>query len=152
MLIKFIDSKKDSWEDYLDTCVYAYNLAKHESSKFSPFEVMFGSRAVLPVDFDGARASEGELLVMEDFNDEELEKMMEERRARLEVVQANILLHRKDKRNSMTASIPTQMCSELAHWCWRKISLAKSMQEESWTTNGLVPTEFLVSLVEDSIS
>ena len=117
MLIKFIDSKKDSWEDYLDTCVYAYNLAKHESSKFSPFEVMFGSRAVLPVDFDGARASEGELLVMEDFNDEELEKMMEERRARLEVVQANILLHRKDKRNSMTASIPTQMCSELAHWC-----------------------------------
>lgn len=91
MLIKFIDSKKDSWEDYLDTCVYAYNSAKHESSKFSPFEVMFGSRAVLPVDFDGARASEGELLVMEDFNDEELEKMMEERRVRLEVVQANIL-------------------------------------------------------------
>lgn len=54
-------------------------MAKHESSKFSPFEVMFGRRAVLPVDLDGARANEGEPLVMEDFNDEEVERMMEER-------------------------------------------------------------------------
>ena len=91
MLVKFINSKKESWEDYLDTCVYAYNSAKHESSKFSPFEVMFGRKAVLPVDLDGARACEDELLVMEDFNTAELERMMEERRARLEVVQANIL-------------------------------------------------------------
>ena len=53
MLIKFIDSKKESWEDYFDTCVYAYNMAKHELSKFSPFEVMFRRRAVLPVDLDG---------------------------------------------------------------------------------------------------
>jgi hypothetical protein len=32
MLVKFID-KKESWEHYLDTCVYAYNTSKHESSK-----------------------------------------------------------------------------------------------------------------------
>ena len=32
---------------------------------------------------------------MEDFNSEELERMMEERRARLEVVQANILATQK---------------------------------------------------------
>lgn len=30
--------------------VYAYNTSKHESSKFTPFEVMFGRKAVLPVD------------------------------------------------------------------------------------------------------
>ena len=86
MLVKFIDSKKGSWEDYLDTCVYAYNSAKYESSKFSPFEVMFGR-----LDLDGARACEDEQLVMEDFNTAELDRMMEETRARLEVVQANIL-------------------------------------------------------------
>ena len=44
MLVKFIDKKKDTWEDYLDTCVFAYNTARHESSKFTPFELMFGRR------------------------------------------------------------------------------------------------------------
>ena len=50
MLVKFIGEKKDSWEDYLDTCIYAYNTSKHESSKFTPFELMFSRIAVLPVD------------------------------------------------------------------------------------------------------
>ena len=70
MLIKFVDGKKDSWSQYLDTCVYAYNSSRlvrmkcsllmyivihmnnfrHESSKHTPFEVMFGRRAVLPID------------------------------------------------------------------------------------------------------
>lgn len=95
MLVKFIDSKKESWEDYLDTCIYAYNTSKHESSKFSPFEVMFGRRAVLPVELDGGRACEDEVLVMDDFNDKELETIMEERRATVEAVRANILAAQK---------------------------------------------------------
>ena len=43
-------------------CVYAYNSAKHESSKFSLFEMMFGRKAMLPVDLDGARACKDELM------------------------------------------------------------------------------------------
>ena len=50
MLVKFIGEKKESWEDYLDTCIYAYNTARHESSKFTPFELMFSRKAVLPID------------------------------------------------------------------------------------------------------
>lgn len=50
MLVKFIDEKKESWEDYIDTCIYAYNSARHESSKFTPFELMFSRKAVLPID------------------------------------------------------------------------------------------------------
>ena len=52
---------------------------------------------MLPVDLDGAKAGEDELLVMEDFNSEELERMMEERRAGLEVVQTNILAAQKEE-------------------------------------------------------
>ena len=37
---------------FLDACVYAYNIAVHESTYFTPFELMFGRKAVLPVDID----------------------------------------------------------------------------------------------------
>ena len=50
MLVKFITSRKESWQDYLDTCVYAYNTSHHDSTRFTPFELMFGRQAVLPID------------------------------------------------------------------------------------------------------
>ena len=56
MLVKFV-ANMESWGDYLDTCVYAYNSSKHESSKFSPFEVMFGRQAILPVDLTEDKVS-----------------------------------------------------------------------------------------------
>ena len=38
------------WDDLLDTCIYAYNTSVHESTSFTPFEVMYGHKAVLPID------------------------------------------------------------------------------------------------------
>ncbi|KAL5460390.1 hypothetical protein EMCRGX_G033836 [Ephydatia muelleri] len=53
MLVKFImDKKDDVWDVFLDTCVYAYNTSVHESTSFSPFEVMFGRRDFMPVDIE----------------------------------------------------------------------------------------------------
>ena len=52
MLVKFIMDKKDVWDVFLDTCVYAYNTSVHESTSFSPFDVMFGRRAIMPVDIE----------------------------------------------------------------------------------------------------
>ena len=31
---------------------YAYNTAQHESTKFTPFELMFSRKPVLPIDID----------------------------------------------------------------------------------------------------
>ena len=94
MLVKFIDKKKEDWEDYLDTCVYAYNTSKHESSTFTPFEVMFGRQAVLPVDLNLSTKHHDEPLEMDSemFNNQQIEHAMEERRTRLESVKANILV------------------------------------------------------------
>ncbi len=51
MLVKYIDSKKkDSWHQYLDTCVFSYNTSRHESTKHTPFQIMFNRRATLPID------------------------------------------------------------------------------------------------------
>ena len=50
---------------------------------------------MLTVELDGGRECEDAVLVMEDFNNKELEMTMEERRARLEAVRANILAAQK---------------------------------------------------------
>ena len=50
MLVKYVEEKKDSWEQFLDTCVFSYNTAQHKPTHYSPFELMFGRRALLPID------------------------------------------------------------------------------------------------------
>ena len=52
MLVKYVEQKKNDWENFLDTCLFAYNTSKHDSSEFSPFELMFFRKAVLPIDID----------------------------------------------------------------------------------------------------
>ena len=42
MLKKYVQDKKKSWDEYIDTCVLAYNTSRHESTTFTPFELMFG--------------------------------------------------------------------------------------------------------------
>lgn len=91
MLLKFISDKKETWEDYLDTCVFAYNTSKHESSKFTPFEVMFGRQAVLPVDLHGDSNADSPPAEMKEFNDAALEEMMVKKTAQLATVKENIL-------------------------------------------------------------
>ena len=62
MLVKCIKDNKASWDEFLDTCTFAYNTAEHESTKFSPFELMFGRKPLLPVDIErsGSDASDEE--------------------------------------------------------------------------------------------
>ena len=50
MTVKYVHEKKEVWDPFLDCHMFAYNTSKHASSLYSPFEVMFGWKAVLPVD------------------------------------------------------------------------------------------------------
>lgn len=40
---------KDQWDEFIDTTVFAYNTSCHESTCYSSFEVIFGRKAVLPI-------------------------------------------------------------------------------------------------------
>ena len=51
MLVKFVEDKREEWDNVLDCCIFAYNTSKHASSLYSPFEIMYGRKAVLPVEF-----------------------------------------------------------------------------------------------------
>ena len=49
MLVKYLGEQKEHWELFLDTCVYA---SCHESTRYAPFELMFGRKCVLAIDVD----------------------------------------------------------------------------------------------------
>lgn len=68
MLVKFVREKKNVWDEFLETCVYAYNTSVQESSGFTPFELMFGRKALLPIDIDSCE-KDPELLE-DEFNKE----------------------------------------------------------------------------------
>ena len=119
MLVKFIDKKKESWEDYLDTCIYAYNTSKHKSSKYTPPEVMFGIRAVLPVDLNVANCC-NEPLQLKSIDDELLESEMDGRQVQLELIKANILIaQQKQKEQYDCKHSKPQMYSIGVH-VWKK--------------------------------
>ena len=52
MPVKFAASKKNQWDEFLDMCVFAYNMSRHESTCFTPFELMFGRKATLAIDIE----------------------------------------------------------------------------------------------------
>ena len=50
MIVNYVSSRKELWDEYLDACVFAYNTSRHESSLHTPFEVMFGRKAFIPIE------------------------------------------------------------------------------------------------------
>ena len=52
MLSKAVMGHKEMWDEFIDSAVFAYNTSTHESTTYSPFEVMFGRKARLPFEAD----------------------------------------------------------------------------------------------------
>ena len=94
MLVKYVTDKRDEWDDYLDTCVYAYNTSVQESTRFSPFEVMFGRKPTMPIDIDMAtNTPEDQLqkyLEAKELSQSQVEEMASQRQQLLQQVKANI--------------------------------------------------------------
>ena len=116
MLVKFIESKKETWQDYLDTCVYAYNTSRHDSSKFTPFELMFGRQAVIPIDI---RSDASKIKAVDEVfsgcDEDAVQKMEAARKNTLEQAKQNIVAAQEKQKEIMTKSIAlTQMCTLLA--------------------------------------
>ena len=50
ILSKLISDHRRDWADFVPKAVLAYNTSVHESTGFTPYRLMFGREAILPVD------------------------------------------------------------------------------------------------------
>ena len=100
MLRKYIQEKKEKWDDYLDTCTFACNTSRHESAKFTPFEIMFGRKAILPLDLDAGvhqgPCNEAEVTICS--QETEIQQKESQHKALLEEVQKNIISAQKKQK------------------------------------------------------
>ncbi|KAK8384218.1 hypothetical protein O3P69_009156 [Scylla paramamosain] len=51
-IAKFVNENHDDWDQHLDGILFSYRTEQHDSTKLTPFYVMFGCHAILPVDMD----------------------------------------------------------------------------------------------------
>ena len=99
MIAKFVNDKKDTWSDFLDTSVFAYNTSRHASSKFTPFELMFNRRATIPIDIELRKEMSEELAAgYHELPEPDPAAMEEKRKNRLEEAKENILCAQKKQK------------------------------------------------------
>ena len=53
-IVKYVESDRENWDAHLDQVVFAYNTAVQESTKYTPFQAMFGRMARIPVDINSS--------------------------------------------------------------------------------------------------
>ena len=122
MLIKYIDPKKNLWAQFLDTCIFAYNTSAHESTKFSPFELMFGRKAVLPIDINMGNSA-----ILEEFNHcqelspSNVQEATELKNTVLEEAKPTSLLLNCDKRSIMIGNTANQVMIKVVIYLVLKI-------------------------------
>lgn len=52
MLHMFVMQQPQKWEDYLHLVEFSYNNGHHESLGMSPFEVLYGRKCRVPIDWN----------------------------------------------------------------------------------------------------
>ena len=51
-IVKFVNDIHDDWDVHLKSILFAYRTSKNDSTKFTPFELMFGRAPVLPIEIE----------------------------------------------------------------------------------------------------
>lgn len=92
MLTKMVKDERENWESCVDGCIYAYNSAVHESTLYTPFELMFGRKAILPIDIEMDDQAEDELIAQfnRDDDSQAAQAIMRKRSEDFKLAKANI--------------------------------------------------------------
>ena len=56
-LLKFVNKEQKDWDVYLDAILFSYRVSRHDSTKQSPFVLVYGRQPRLPIEFNTKLAS-----------------------------------------------------------------------------------------------
>ena len=51
-LMKFVNDNQDDWDVHIKSILFTHRTSKNDSTKFTPFELMFGRASVLPIEME----------------------------------------------------------------------------------------------------
>ena len=110
MLVKLTDQPGNDWDLHLDTCTFAYNTSQHDSSKFSPCEIIYGRRAVLPVQLDYSATDPHTVLykclsLPDIHTDNAFQNLMDKRAVFIEKQRGTFLMAKSSRKKPMTAML-----------------------------------------------
>ena len=96
---------------------------------------MFRRQVVLPVDVSKPHDEQPE---MKDFDGNQIDLVMEERRERLEIVKENIVNAQRKQKSTMTETLKTGSFLDRSSCLEKKkaTSLKRNVLEVNWTTSG----------------
>ena len=50
VIVKYLNPDQDDWDEHIDAILFSYRTSIHASTKFTPFYLMCGREALLPVE------------------------------------------------------------------------------------------------------
>ena len=52
-LAKYVSDYSDTWDTFLNAALFAYRTVQNHTTKYTPFKLLYGHKAVLPMDLQG---------------------------------------------------------------------------------------------------
>lgn len=145
-LLKFVSEEQNDWDLYLDSIAFSYRVSRQDSTKTSPFYLVYGRQAKLPIELcikpeEGEPAAEPSTSNDLTF-DEYISHMIQIRRRALENIQA---AQERQKDTMMPNMGRIKANIKLVSWCWSKTARNYRERGQRWNQTGMAPTEFMRS-------
>jgi hypothetical protein len=116
--MKVINQDQDNWEDNLDSVLFCYRSSKNDSTKYSPFYLMYGREPKLPIEMkmegNAPRGNQAQNDGEEVSMDEKVQQLLKLKKSVHDVVVQNIeKAQDRQKRNYDKKHDSTKVCKLL---------------------------------------
>ena len=62
-LLKYINADQNDWDEHLESVLFSYRTSVHATTKYTPFFLMYGREAILPIQLQTGNVDNGHTLV-----------------------------------------------------------------------------------------